>query len=303
MKIKKIAVLTSGGDAPGMNSAIYGIYTACSEHNIPLIGFIGGYDGLIDNKFVEIDFSLLTGKINVGGSVLKSSRCPRFLKKNYFNKALQNLKSNKIDALIVIGGDGTIRGAKDLRDAGINVLTLPATIDNDLNFSYTIGFNTALNNIVDSIDKISDCLSSFDYGGVVKIMGRDCEDLINAAALALHTDLIVTKSDFDLNALVKKIKRTHNDVHLPTIVLVREDCVDCNELAKILQEKCKFQFRPHILGYIQRGGTPSAFDRSYAYSVGQKSVDYILNNKFGVSIGMQGTELVEKHFEEAIKKV
>ena len=100
MRIKKIAVLTSGGDAPGMNSAIYGVYTACCEHNIPLIGFIGGYDGLIDNKFVEIDFSLLSGKINVGGSVLKSSRSPRFLKKNYFNKALQNLKSNKIDALI-----------------------------------------------------------------------------------------------------------------------------------------------------------------------------------------------------------
>lgn len=302
MKIKKIAVLTSGGDAPGMNSAIYGVYSACKDHNIPLLGFIGGYDGLIDNKVVEVDFALLSGKINVGGSVLKSSRSPRFLKKNYFNKALQNLKVNKVDALIVIGGDGTIRGARDMRNAGINVITLPATIDNDLNFSYTIGFNTALNNIVESIDKISDCLSSFDYGGVVKIMGRDCDDLINAAALALHTDLIVKESNFDLSALVKRIKSTHNDEHLPTVVLVREDCVDCNELAKILQEKCKFQFRPHILGYIQRGGTPSAFDRSYAYSVGQKSVDFILKNEFGFALGMQGTELIQKPFEEAIKK-
>ena len=303
MKIKRIAVLTSGGDAPGMNSAIYGIYNACKENNISLLGFIGGYEGLIDNKYVEIDFDLLNGKINVGGSVIKSSRSPRFLKKTYFNKALQNLKLNKIDALVVIGGDGTIRGAREMRDAGVKVITLPGTIDNDLNFSYTIGFNTALNNIVDSIDKISDCLSSFDYGGVVKIMGRDCDDLINAASLALHTNLVVKESDFDLNSLVKEIKKTHDDEHLPTVVLVREDCVDCNELAKILQNKCKFQFRPHILGYIQRGGTPSAFDRSYAYSVGKKSVDLLLNNEYGFAIGMQGTDLVQKSFEETIKKL
>ena len=303
MKIKRIAVLTSGGDAPGMNSAIYGVYSACKENNISLLGFIGGYDGLIDNNAVEIDFALLNGKINVGGSVIKSSRCPRFRKKQYFNKALQNLKANKVDVLIVIGGDGTIRGAREMRDAGIKVVTLPATIDNDLNFSYTIGFNTALNNIVDSIDKISDCLSSFDYGGVVKIMGRDCDDLINAAAKALHTDLVVKESDFNLNSLVKEIKKTHDNEHLPTVVLVREDCVDCNELAKILQEKCKFQFRPHILGYIQRGGTPSAFDRSYAYSAGQKCVDLILNNEFGFTLGMQGTELVKKSFEETVKKL
>ena len=302
MKIKRIAVLTSGGDAPGMNSAIYGIYTACKENNISLLGFIGGYDGLIDNRFVEIDFALLNGKINVGGSVIKSSRSPRFLKKNQFNKAMQNLKNNKVDAVIVIGGDGTIRGAREMRDAGVKVITLPGTIDNDLNFTYTIGFNTALNNIVDSIDKISDCLSSFDYGGVVKIMGRECDDLINAAALALHTNLVVKESNFDVNSLVKQIKQTHDDEHLPTVVLVREDCVDCNELAKILQEKCKFQFRPHILGYIQRGGTPSAFDRSYAYSVGRMSVDLIMNNKHGFSLGMQGADIVQKSFEETIKK-
>lgn len=301
MKIKKLAVLTSGGDAPGMNSAIYGIYTACKENNIKLIGYIGGYNGLIDNDFVEVDFNVLNGKINAGGSVLKSSRSPRFLKKQYFNKALKNLNDNKIDGIIVIGGDGTIRGATEMRDAGIKVITLPGTIDNDLNFSYTIGYNTALNNIVDSVDKISDCLSSFDYGGVVKIMGRECNDLINAAALALHTDLLVTESDFDLQDLVKRIKKVHDNEHLPTVVLVREDCVDSNELAKILQDKCKFQFRPHILGYIQRGGTPSAFDRSYAYSVGRIAVEKLLNNKHGFALGMEGTDITTKSFEQTVK--
>lgn len=303
MKIKKIGVLTSGGDAPGMNSAIYGIYSACHEKNIKLLGFVGGYDGLIDNKFIEIDSEFLTGKINTGGSCLKSSRSPRFLKKCHFNKALKNLKDNKIDALIVIGGDGTIRGAIEMRDAGVNVITLPGTIDNDLNFSYTIGFNTALNNIVDSIDKISDSLSSFNYGGVVKIMGRECDDLINAASLALHTNLIVKRSDFNLNELVKNIKKQHQEQHLPTVVLVREDCVDCNELARQLQEKCKFQFRPHILGYIQRGGTPSAFDRSYGFSAGQTCVNMLLNNEHGFTLGMEGAILRQKSFEETIKKV
>ena len=302
MKIKKIAVLTSGGDAPGMNSAIYGLFSACKASNIKLIGFIGGYDGLIDNKVVDITYDLLNGKINEGGSLLKSGRSPRFLKKIYFNKALNNLKTNKIDALVVIGGDGTIRGAIELRDAGINVVTLPGTIDNDLNFSHTIGFNTSLNNIVDAVDKISDCLSSFNYGSVIKIMGRDCDDLINAASLALHTNLVVKRSDFDLNSLVKEIKKQHSSESLPTVVLVREDCVDCNELAKVLQEKCKFQFRPHILGYIQRGGKPSAFDRSYGYLAGLELVKLMLNNEFGYSFGMEGTNLVKKDFELTIKK-
>ena len=302
MKIKKIAVLTSGGDAPGMNSAIYGIFSACKENNIKLMGFIGGYDGLIDNNIVNVSFDLLNGKINEGGSLLKSGRSPRFLKKTYFNKALNNLKLNKVDALVVIGGDGTIRGAIELRDAGVNVVTLPATIDNDLNFSYTIGFNTSLNNIVDAVDKISDCLSSFNYGSVIKIMGRDCDDLINAASLALHTNFVVKNSDFDINSLVKEIKKQHSSECLPTVVLVREDCVDCNELAKILQEKCKFQFRPHILGYIQRGGKPSAFDRSYGYLAGLELVKLIIKNKFGFSFGMEGTNLVKKDFELTIKK-
>lgn len=302
MKLKKIAVLTSGGDAPGMNSAIFGIHTACQQKNIKLIGFIGGYDGLIDNNFVNIDFALLSGKIHTGGSLLKSSRSLRFPKKTYFNKALKTLELNHVDALIIIGGDGTIRGARELRDAGVKVITLPGTIDNDLNFSYTIGFNSALNNIVDSVDKIASCLSSFNYGGIVKIMGRDCNDLIDAAALALHTDLVVRSSDFNLNDLVKKIKATHNDKNLPTVVLVRENCVDCEQLAKTLQEKCKFQFRPHILGYIQRGGAPSAFDRSYGYSAGLIAIDLLLANQYGFTLGLEADNFVQKSFEDAIKK-
>lgn len=301
MKIKKIAVLTSGGDAPGMNSALYGIFTACAEQNIKLFGVIGGYEGLIDNKFFPLDFERLNGRITDGGSILKSSRSPRFLKTTYFNKAVKNIKDNKIDALIVIGGDGSIKGSIKLRDAGIKIVSIPGTIDNDLNFSFTLGYDTALNNIVDAIDKISDSLSSFNYGGVIKIMGRDCNDLIEGAANATYCPLVVKTKDVNINNLVKQIKEIHNEQHLPTIVLVREDCIDVNELAEILQEKCKFQFRPHILGYIQRGGKPSAFDRKYGYTAGRKALELLLNNETGVVIGIDGTTLTEKSFENTIK--
>ena len=303
MKIKKIAILTSGGDAPGMNAAIYGAYTACLNKNIVPYGVIGGYDGLIDNNFVKLEFSMLRGNIDRGGSLIKSSRCPRFLKPTYFKKAVKNLTDNKIDAVIIIGGDGSIRGAMALRDAGIKVITLPGTIDNDLNFDFTIGYDTATNNIVNAVDNIMDSISSFNYGAVVKIMGRDCPDLINSVAGALHTDLIVKSKDFDINALVKKIKATHDDNHLPPVVLVLEDLVDCTYLANVLQEKCKFQWRPHILGYIQRGGSPSAFDRKYGYSAGILAVDYICNGEFGFSVGLIGNELKKQPLEDTVKKL
>ena len=303
MKIKKIAVLTSGGDAPGMNSAIFGIYSACKEQNVKLYGVIGGYNGLIDNEFKEITFDMLDGRINRGGSIIKSSRSPRFLKDTYFKKAIANLEANKIDALIIIGGDGSIKGAIKLREHGVKIITLPATIDNDLNFSYTIGFDTATNNIVNAVDNISDCLSAFNYGSVVKIMGRSCADLLDAAANAIHTPFVVKSTDFNINALVKNIKLANQVSHLPVVVLVLEDVVNCEELAATLQEKCKMQFRAHILGYIQRGGTPSAFDRRYAYSAGKIAVDSIIRGETGFSVGMEADTLVKKSFEDTVKKL
>ncbi|MBR6778869.1 MAG: ATP-dependent 6-phosphofructokinase [Clostridia bacterium] len=300
MKIKRIAVLTSGGDAPGMNTAIYGVYRACVANKITPFAVMEGYNGLIDNKFVRLDFAMLNGNIDRGGSVIKSSRSPKFLKAVYFKKAIKNLQENKIDALIIIGGDGSIKGAMELRDAGVKVITLPATIDNDLNFTFTIGYDTATNNIVNAVDNITDSLSSFDYGAVVRIMGRDCPALVESVACALHTDFVITKKDFDLNNLVKKIKASHNSDNLPPVVLVLEDVVDTTVLASILQEKCKFQWRPHILGYIQRGGSPSAFDRKYGYTAGVKAVEMIISGQTGLSVGMIGNSLETKSLEDTI---
>lgn len=302
MRKMKIGILTSGGDAPGMNSALFGVFSACQKHNLDLVGFVGGYDGLIDDDFVELTFPLLDGKINAGGSLLKSGRCPRFLEQKFIKKAILTLKKHRINNLIILGGDGSTRGAMELRNLGVNVIVLPCTIDNDMNISHTIGFNTAVNNIVNAVDNISDSLSAFNYGGVVKLMGRDCSDLINESAQALHTDLVVDNPDVNIDELVKKIKATHTPNHLPTIVLVRENCVDCEELTKTLQEKCGFQFRLHILGYIQRGGKPTAFDRSYAYSVGLMAVESILISAANFALGLNNGKVVQMELEDIIKK-
>lgn len=296
MKIKKLAVITSGGDAPGMNSVLFGIFSACQDKNIKLYAGIGGYDGLIDNNFEILSFDKLFGNINRGGSCIRSSRSPRFLIPTHFKRAVKNLIDNKFDALIVIGGDGSLKGAKELMAAGINVINLPATIDNDMDFTYTIGFDTATNNIVNAVDNITDSIYSFGYGAVIKIMGRDCTDLIESAGSALHTDYIIRDKDFNLQKLVKSIKTHYDNQHLPPIVLVREDSVDCAELAQTLQEKLKFQWRPHILGYIQRGGTPSAFDRRYGYEVGKIAVESAINNEFGIIIGLENNDFVKKSF-------
>ncbi len=301
MKIKRIAVLSSGGDAPGMNSAIFGIFSACKKNNIKAYAFIGGYDGLIDNNIIEINFEMLNGRLNRGGSLIKSSRSPRFLKTTYFKKSIKNLQDNKIDCLIILGGDGSLKGAIELRNAGINVIVIPSTIDNDLNFDFTLGYDTATNNIVNAVDNISDSISTFGYGAVIKIMGRDCPELINSVAQSLHTDFVVTNKNFNFTSLCKKIKEKHNNCNLPTVVLVLEDIVDCVELAKNLQEKCKIQFRPHILGYIQRGGTPSAFDRKYGYSAGYSAINHAIKKQFGFSIGMDGNSLNTKSFEDTFK--
>lgn len=300
MQIKKVVVLTSGGDAPGMNSAIFGIWKECLDKNIELYGAIGGYEGLIDNNFIKIDYSILVGRINRGGSVLKSGRSPRFLKSTYFNRALKNLKDNKFDGLIVLGGDGSLKGAIELRDAGVNVISIPATIDNDLNFTYTLGYDTATNNIVSVIDNITDSLNAFGYGAVIKIMGRNCTDLINNVAKSINTDLVISKPDFDMKNLIKKINFIKKQQTIPPIVLVLEDVADTVALASTLQSECKIQMRPHILGYIQRGGSPSAFDRRYGITAGKLAVE-TLKDKECVMIGLIGDNLTKKPFEECFK--
>lgn len=301
MKIKNIAILTSGGDAPGMNTAIYGVFSACQNKGINLYGIRNGYDGLIDDDITLLTYDILEGRINQGGTLLKSKRSKRFFQSKYIKIAVENLKKHLIDALIIVGGDGSLKGAMELRDRGIKVLCLPGTIDNDLNFFRTIGYDSALNSIVSAVDQIQDSLSAFNNGAVVKIMGRVCTDLIDGVAKAIHTDFVIKDPNYSLAQLIKKIKAQNDGAHLPPVVLVLEDTVDSVELAKILQNKCNIQVRPHIIGYIQRGGSPSAFDRMYAYDAGKYAVDLIADGKAGLVVGIDDLQhLVTKAIENSI---
>lgn len=302
MKINKIAILTSGGDAPGMNAVIYSAYLACIEHKIELVGVAGGYGGLIDNKFVTIDYDLLDGHINDGGSAIKSGRSPKFVEKKYFDKAIKNLKVQGINHLIVIGGDGSFNGAIALSKTGLNVITVPATIDNDLNFTHTLGYDSATNQIVYAYDNIMDSLSSFDYGAVIKIMGNHCPDLLENVARSIHTDYKILNNDADLDKLANRIKKNFKLGRPYPVILLLEKCLDCEEVANILTEKCKKPIRPHTLGYIQRGGRPSAFDRAYGYEAGYSAINSILNGESGISIGMNNNVLVKISFAEALSK-
>ncbi len=301
MKIRNLAILTSGGDAPGMNSALFGAFYACQEKEINLYAVTGGFDGLIDGDFKLTNFEMFDGRLNRGGSILKCSRSQRFLRAANLNKAVNNLRINEIDGLIIIGGDGSTKGAIKLAKAGVKVIVIPATIDNDMNFSYTLGFNTATNNIVNATDAILDSLSSFNYGAVIKIMGRTSDKLIKDSALAIHTKFVIKSKRFDLDKLAKQIKEYCDGNHIQPVVLVLEDNVDTVSLAKTLQEKTRIQFRPHILGYIQRGGTPSAFDRKYGYSAGIIAVDALIKGESNFCVGVDGDNFVKKNFDLALK--
>ncbi|MBR1988305.1 MAG: 6-phosphofructokinase [Clostridia bacterium] len=301
MKVKNLAILTSGGDAPGMNSALFGAFYACQEKKINLYAVMGGFDGLIDNNFKLTTFDMFDGRLNRGGSIIKCSRSQRFLRTANLNKAVDNLRINEIDGLIIIGGDGTTKGAIKLKKAGVKIISIPATIDNDMNFSYTLGFDTATNNIVNATDAIIDSLSSFNYGAVIKIMGNTCDRLIKDTALAIHTKFVIKTKKVDTDKLAKQIKEHCDGNHVQPVVLVLEDNVDTVELAKTLQEKTRIQFRPHILGYIQRGGTPSAFDRKYGYSAGIIAVDALTKSESGLCVGIDGDNFVKKTFETALK--
>lgn len=301
MKIKNLAILTSGGDAPGMNSALFGAFYACQEKGINLYAVPNGFDGLIDANFKLTNFEMFDGRLNRGGSIIKCSRSQRFLRTANLNKAVNNLRNNNISGIIIIGGDGTTKGAMRLAKAGIKVIVIPATIDNDMNFSYTLGFDTATNNIVNATDAIIDSISSFGYGAVVKIMGNTCDKLIKDTALAIHTKFVIKSKKIDTDKLAKQIKDDCDGSHIRPVVLVLENNFDTVELSKILQEKTRIQFRPHILGYVQRGGTPSAFDRKYGYSAGIIAVDALIKGESNFCVGIDGDNFVKKTFESALK--
>jgi len=281
----KIGVLTSGGDAPGMNTCIRAVVRTAIHYGFEAYGIYDGYKGLVENKIVKLNRNDVGQILNRGGTILGSSRLESFKQIEVRQKAVDNLNKIGIDALVVIGGDGTYRGGMALNDMGINVVALPGTIDNDIDSTeYTIGFFTALDTAMDAIDKLRDTSFSHQRCTVVEVMGRDCGDLSIYSGIACGAEIVITQeTGFDKKKVLEQVKKAQK-IKRHLIVVVAENITNVFELAEDIQNNSNYESRATVLGYIQRGGTPSAFDRVLASKMGVHAVELLKNGESGMAV-------------------
>lgn len=306
--IKKIGVLTSGGDAPGMNAALRAVVRACSYYNVECIGFYRGYQGVIDNDFTSLSARSVKNIISKGGTILKSARSDEFRTKAGRKKAYQNLIENEIDGLVLIGGDGTFTGGMIFNNEHhIPFIGIPGTIDNDIaGTNSTIGYDTALNTVVEAIDKIRDTASSHNRLFFVEVMGRDAGFIaLNAGVGAGAEEILIPEEDLGLKRLLESLKRSKRSGKSSSIVVVSEgDKIGKNvfELAEYVTSNLpEYEARVSVLGHMQRGGSPSCFDRVLASKLGVKAVENLLDGKSNVMVGVINNKIVLTNIEKAIE--
>lgn len=300
--LRRIGILTSGGDAPGMNAAIravvrYGIYS-----NISIVGIKNGYKGLIDNDNIEMNLSSVADIIHRGGTILGSARSKEFREDDGLKKALKNIKYLGIEGMVVIGGDGTFKGAKRLCEEGIPTIGIPGTIDNDLPYTqYTLGFFTALTTVLESVEKIRDTSSSHGRTNVIQVMGRDCGDIALYAGLAGGAEMvIVPEVEHDIDEICDKIMQGRARGKRHSIIILAEGAGEAKEISEEIERKTGIGTRYSVLGYTQRGGTPSAFDRLIGSQMGAMAVDLLKNNISNRVLGVKGNKIFDMDIEEAL---
>jgi|TARA_R110002020_G_scaffold199778_2_gene401477 6-phosphofructokinase 1 len=306
--IKKIAVLTSGGDAPGMNAAIRAVVRTSSYHNLECVGVYRGYEGLIEGDFTPLNARSVKNIINRGGTFLKSARSQRFRTKEGRQQAYENLQKENIDALVAIGGDGTFAGAIVFNEEhDFPIVGMPGTIDNDINGTdFTIGYDTALNTVVEAIDKIRDTANSHNRLFLVEVMGRDAGDIaLNAGIGAGAEEILIPEQDMGRDRLVASLKRSKKAGKSSSIVVVAEgDQIGKNilGLADYIRENLQeYEVKVTVLGHIQRGGSPSCYDRVLASRLGVSAVDALLDGKRDIMVGIMHNKIVQVPFAESIK--
>jgi 6-phosphofructokinase 1 len=307
-QIKTIGVLTSGGDAPGMNAAIRSVVRTCAFHKIDCIGIYNGYSGLITGDFEPLNARKVNNIINKGGTFLKSARCDEFRSKSGRIKAYQSAKDAGIDALVLIGGDGTFTGALHFNNEfNFPVIGIPGTIDNDINgTNYTIGYDTALNTAVSAIDKIRDTASSHKRLFFVEVMGRDAGHIaLNAGIGAGAEEILIPEENLGLDRLLESLEKSKSSGKSSSIVVIAEgDKTGKNvfELKDYVESNLKgYDVRVAVLGHMQRGGSPSCFDRVLASRMGVKAVETLLDNKSNYMVGIINNKLELCPLEKAIK--
>jgi len=287
--IKKIAMLTSGGDASGMNAVIRAVTRYAKFKGLEVLGFYEGFKGLINNDFVVLNLNSVGGIIDRGGTFLYSARSEEFKTEEGMQKAIVNLNKNKVDGLIIIGGDGSFRGANDLHNRGVQVVGIPGTIDNDIaGTDYSIGFDTALNVIIDLISKIRDTASSHDRLFVIEVMGKSSGIIAVSAGLACAADyILIPEVEVDLVKIANKIKN-HWEGKRHTLIVVAEGAAKAIDVASSIKLLVGHEVRVSVLGHIQRGGSPSALDRLLAAEFARKAVDLLLDGKSDCITAIEG---------------
>ncbi|MEG0292253.1 MAG: 6-phosphofructokinase [Anaerovoracaceae bacterium] len=301
--MKRLAILTSGGDSPGMNAAIRAIVRSSIKYNIQAFGVIHGYDGLINNEFEELDVASVGDIVHRGGTILKTARSEKFKTLEGQKIAAENLLKNDIDALVVIGGDGSLRGAAEISKLGVNVVVLPATIDNDMGCTdFTIGFDTAVNTVLDAISKIRDTGSSHDRISIIEVMGRHCGDIALQAGVSGGADyILIPELVCDYNELLEKISNScERDKKHSIIVRAEGADISNDEISKVVREATGEEARLTVLGYIQRGGSPTNRDRMIASLMGAYAVELINNDDGNKVICQRGNDIVGVDIDEAI---
>lgn len=308
-QIKTIGVMTSGGDSPGMNAAIRAVARSCSYYNVKCIGFYRGYQGMIENDYCEMTARSVRNIISAGGTILKSARSAEFRTPEGRKKAAENLKKAGVDAMVLIGGDGTFQGGKIFsKEYDIPVIGVPGTIDNDIaGTNFTIGYDTALNTVVEAIDKIRDTASSHDRLFFIEVMGRDAGFIaLNSGVGAGAEEILIPEEDLGLDRLLESLKRSKRSGKSSSIVVVSEgDKIGKNvyQLADYVTENLPdYDVRVTVLGHMQRGGSPSCFDRTLASRLCVKAVELLLDGEENVMVGLLSNKIVATNFDEGLRE-
>lgn len=302
--MKRIGVLTSGGDSPGMNAAIRAVVRCGIDRDMEVFGIRRGYDGLLDGEIRQMDRSSVADILHRGGTVLRTARSERFYRPEGVRQAAGVLGAFGIEGLVVIGGDGSMRGARELSEHGVAVICLPGTIDNDLDYTdFTIGFDTAVNTVLDAITKIRDTSSSHERTSVIEVMGRNCGDIALYAGVAGGAEaVLLPEINYDLSHICRKVISGAERGKLHSIIINSEGSgIGSQELVRVIEEGTGRETKLMVLSYLQRGGTPTLQDRLLATLAGAKAVELLYDGEGGKAIGTEEGHILAFDLAEALK--
>ncbi|PEO50653.1 6-phosphofructokinase [Bacillus sp. AFS026049] len=302
--MKRIGVLTSGGDSPGMNAAVRAVVRKAIFHEMEVFGIYHGYQGLINGNIKKLELGSVGDIIHRGGTMLHTARCPEFKTEEGQLKAIEQLNKHGIEGIVIIGGDGSYRGARALTERGFPCIGVPGTIDNDIpGTDFTIGFDTALNTVIDAIDKIRDTATSHERTYVVEVMGRDAGDIALWAGLAGGAETILCPEyEYEIDDLIGKLNRGHDRGKKHSIIIVAEGVGSAVDISRSIEAKAGIETRVTVLGHVQRGGSPSANDRVLASRLGARAVELLIEGKGGRAVGIEQNQLVDYDIIEALAK-